>query len=343
MKHLLNTLFVLTEDAYLSLENENVVVLGENKVLGRMPLHTLEQILYFGYKGASPALMGKCVGLGIGLSFFKINGYFLAKVDGRQKGNVLLRKAQYRISDDESRSNLAARNFIVGKLFNARSVLERAKRDHPLSIDITKVVEVSKALKILLNNAKNAPDLDVLRGVEGEAASRYFRAFNELILQNKATFNFSVRSKRPPRDPINALLSFVYNLLANDCVSALEGVGLDSYVGFLHRDRPGRKSLALDLMEEFRSIYADRFVLTLINTKMIKPKDFEKQENGAVFLSKNAKKVILSEWQNKKKDVITHPFLNERIPWGLVPHIQALLLARCIRVDLDEYPAFLWK
>ena len=343
MKHLLNTLFVLTEDAYLSLENENVVVLGENKVLGRMPLHTLEQILYFGYKCASPALMGKCVELGIGLSFFKINGYFLAKVDGRQKGNVLLRKAQYRISDDESRSNLAARNFIVGKLFNARSVLERAKRDHPLSIDITKVVEVSKALKILLNNAKNAPDLDVLRGVEGEAASRYFRAFNELILQNKATFNFSVRSKRPPRDPINALLSFVYNLLANDCVSALEGVGLDSYVGFLHRDRPGRKSLALDLMEEFRSIYADRFVLTLINTKMIKPKDFEKQENGAVFLSKNAKKVILSEWQNKKKDVITHPFLNERIPWGLVPHIQALLLARCIRGDLDEYPAFLWK
>ena len=343
MRRLLNTLYVLTADTYLSLENENVVVNYEDKILGRFPLQLFEQICYFGYKGASPALMGECARRGIGLSFFRESGRFLAKVCGNNHGNVLLRKEQYRVSDDTERSCLLARNFIVGKIYNSRGLLDRTRRDHGLVVDSALLQTASSRMLQLTRQARKAVNLDALRGIEGEAASVYFSVFNEMILQNKKCFVFNGRVKRPPTDAVNALLSFAYTMLANDCASALEGVGLDSYVGFLHRDRPGRISLALDLMEEFRSVVADRFVLTLINNRMINQKSFKVQENGSVLLSDEAKKIVLNEWQERKKQVITHPFLNEKLPWGLVPHIQAQLLARYLRGDLEEYPCFMWK
>src|SRR5574344_2154811 len=324
MKHLLNTLFVLTPETYLSLENENVVVNLESDILGRFPLHTLEQLYYFGYKGASPALMGKCARYGIGLSFFTPNGRFLAKVLGEMHGNVLLRKEQYRISDDTNKSCLLARNFITGKILNSRSFVERIRRDHALSINDEVLREASRRLLEIAKLTKICTDLELLRGHEGEAASIYFAVFNQLILQNKDFFIFNGFVKRPPKDPVNALLSFVYTVLANDCASALSGVGLDPYVGFMHRDRPGRKSLALDLMEEFRSIYADRFVVYLINNRILSNKSFELQESGSVLLTANARKKVLSEWQDRKKDIITHPFLEEKLPWGLLVHIQAI-------------------
>ena len=343
MRRLLNTLYVLTEDAYLSLENENIVVTFAEGAVKRFPLQMLEQILFFGYKGASPALMGACAKLGIGLCFYRPNGRFLARVSGNHYGNVLLRKEQYRVSDDKDTSCQFARCFIAGKIYNARSVFERARRDHALSIDIGPLVQASADMLSIARQARVCADLDVLRGLEGEAASIYFGNFDSLVLHNKTVFSFSGRVKRPPTDPVNAMLSFAYTLLANDCASALEGVGLDPYVGFLHRDRPGRVSLALDLMEELRSPFADRFVLTLINNRMINSMSFTIQENGSVLLSEDARKKFLNAWQERKKDIVTHPFLEEKLPWGLIPFVQAQLLARCLRGDLEEYPAFLWK
>ena len=343
MRHLLNTLFVMTENSYLALENENVVVKQEEEVLGRIPLLTLENILYFGYKGASPALMGACASNKIGLCFLKPNGRFLARVCGASQGNVLLRKKQYRISDDLSSCCIWARNFIVGKLYNSRTVLERARRDHPLNVDVAALERVSHELCLSMKEARKVLDVESLLGIEGNAAKLYFSVFQELILQNKKEFPFTGRCKRPPIGRVNALLSFVYTLLAHDCASALESVGLDSYVGFLHRDRPGRESLAMDIMEELRSVYADRFVLTLINNRMIRPNHFWEKENGVIWLNETGRKVVLQAWQEKKREVICHPFLQEKIYWGLVPFVQALLLARSLRGDLDEYPAFLWK
>lgn len=343
MRRLLNTLFVLTEDAYLSLENENVVVKKGDEALGRVPLLTLENILYFGYKGASPFLMGECAKRGIGLCFLSVHGRFLARVCGENPGNVLLRKMQYRLSEDVEKNCAFARNFIAGKIFNARTVLERARRDHPLNIDGEKFQLVSNELKSSTKLARKAVDVDILRGIEGNAASAYFSVFDDLILQNKKQFFFAGRSKRPPIGRVNALLSFAYTLLAHDCASALESVGLDAYVGFMHTDRPGRFSLALDLMEELRAIYADRFVITLINNRIVKPTDFDEKENGVTLLNDAGRKRFLQEWQEKKREMIMHPFLEEKIAWGLVPYAQALLLARTIRGDLDEYPAFLWK
>lgn len=343
MRHLLNTLYILTEDVYLSLENENIVVNKDNVVLKRFPLRMFEQILYFGYKGASPALMGECAKCNISLCFYTPYGRFLARVTGKHYGNVLLRKEQYRISDDEVKSCLMARNFIVGKIYNARSVLERAKRDHPLSVDVAALNSASHEMLEIARVTKNVENLDTLRGLEGEAASIYFANFNGLILHGKDFFNFTTRVKRPPTDPVNALLSFAYTILANDCAAALEGVGLDPYVGFLHRDRPGRISLALDLMEELRSAFADRFVLTLINNRVVNKKSFDIQEDGAVLLKDEARRSFLNAWQERKKETITHPFLGEKIPWGLVPFVQAQLLTRVLRGDLEEYPCFMWK
>lgn len=343
MRRLLNTLFILTEDAYIALENENVVVKREDEVLGRIPLLTLENIIYFGYKGASPFLMGECAKRGIGMCFLSPHGRFLARVCGENPGNVLLRKKQYHVSEDEIRSCALARNFIAGKIFNARTVLERAKRDHPLNVDVEKIQSVSNELKFAIKEARKATDADMLRGIEGNAASSYFSVFDGLILQNKKQFPFTSRVKRPPIGRVNALLSFAYTLLAHDCASALESVGLDAYVGFLHCDRPGRFSLALDLMEELRAIYADRFVVTLINNRVVKPTDFDEKENGVTLLNENGRKRFLQEWQEKKQEKIMHPFLEEKIAWGLVPYVQALLLARTLRGDLEEYPAFLWK
>lgn len=343
MRHLLNTLFVLTEDSYLALDGENVLVLQNEDTIGRFPLHTLEGILYFGYKGASPALMGACAKHGVGLCFMTPNGRFLARACGESRGNVLLRKIQCRISDSEDESCIIARNFIAGKLYNARWVLERATRDHALRVDTDRLKAVGADLAAAAKKSAEIMCLDELRGVEGEAATRYFGVFDELLLQNKDDFFFHTRSRRPPMDNVNAMLSFAYSILANDCASALEAVGLDPYMGFMHRDRPGRKSLALDLMEELRPCFADRFVISCVNSRSVQPKHFQKQENGAVYMTEEGRRAFLSAYQTRKKEQITHPFLNEKLPWGLVPYIQALLLARCLRGDLDGYPPFLWK
>lgn len=343
MKRLLNTLYIMSNNRYLSLDGENVVILEEQKEIGRIPLHNLQSIITFGYTGASPALMGACAQRNIDVSFMSGNGRFLARVSGEVKGNVTLRKQQYRISEDRNQSIRIARNFIVGKVYNARWVLEWAARDYPMRLDADKLKEKSSILYRSLENIRNCDNAASLLGLEGEVASVYFSVFDELILQQKEDFVFQGRNKRPPLDNVNAMLSFAYTLLAGMCGAALEGVGLDPYVGFYHTDRPGRMSLALDLMEELRSVMADRFVLTLINKKVIKNNYFHKKENGAVILDEEGRKVFLSAWQSKKQDTIKHPFLDEKIEWGMLPHVQAMLLARFLRGDLDEYPPFLWK
>jgi CRISPR-associated protein Cas1 len=343
LRKLLNTLYVTSADAYLSLDGENIVVLREKEELIRVPLHNVEGVVTFGYTGASPALMGECAKRKIALSFFTPNGRFLADISGMENGNVFLRRTQYRMADDMELSAAVAKNILTGKLHNSRWVLERAARDHGARIDSVSVKTAARVLYESIEPLQQANSLESLRGIEGEAAARYFSVFNELILQSKDDFYFKARSRRPPLDNVNALLSFAYSLLANDVAAALRSVGLDPFVGFLHRDRPGRKSLALDLMEELRAVIADRFVLTLINTRQIEAKGFHKQENGATLFKDDTKRIFLNAWQTRKQEEITHPFLDEKIEWGLVPYVQSLLLARFMRGDIDEYPPFLWK
>lgn len=343
MRKLLNTLFVTSEDVYLALESENVVVYAGDEKRGQYPLLMLEGIVSFSYKGASPALMGACAQRGIQLAFLTPRGRFLARVCGQDRGNVLLRKAQYRSSDDPAESCRIARGFIFGKVYNQRWVLERTLRDHRLRVNESTLHQASQALAAFLPIIETTEDLDTLRGIEGEAAARYFQVFDEMVLSQKADFLLNDRNRRPPMDNMNALLSFAYTILANDCASALESVGLDSYVGFLHRDRPGRASLSLDLMEELRAPLADRLCLTLVNNRVLQDKHFERQDSGAVFLSADGRKQFLNAWQNRKREELTHPYLKEKICWGLVPYVQALLLARYLRGDLDGYAPFLWK
>ena len=343
MKKLLNTLYVLSEDSYLRLDGENIVIQRDDQVAARFPLHTLENIICFNYAGASPQLMGACAERHVGLSFFTPRGRFLASVHGESQGNVLLRMQQYRLAEDEAASCLIARNMLVGKVYNSRSVLERALRDHPQRVNQPKLQSASQALADAMPMISNETNLDTLRGTEGKAAHSYFSVLDDLILQGREAFSFTHRSRRPPRDPVNALLSFAYTLLALDCANALSAVGLDPYVGFLHRARPGRRSLALDLMEEMRSVRADRFVLTLINNRVIQSKHFIIKENDTCLMDDTGRKVFLTAWQERKQEVITHPYLKEKISWGLLPHVQALLLARALRGDYDAYPPFLWK
>lgn len=343
MKRLLNTLYITSGNRYLSLDGENVVVLEEQQEIGRISLHNLQAIVTFGYTGASPALMGVCAQRNIELSFMSGNGRFLARVTGEVKGNVTLRKQQYRVSDDREKSIKIARNFILGKVYNSRWVLERAGRDYAMRLDAELIRKKSLYLAQSMKNIRMCENNEELLGLEGEAASVYFSVFDELILQQKKDFYFHGRNKRPPLDNVNAMLSFAYSLLASMCGSALESVGLDPYVGFFYTDRPGRMSLALDLMEEFRSIMADRFVLTLINKRIMKSDHFMKKENGAVIMSDEGRKLFISAWQSKKQETITHPFLNEKIEWGMAPYVQSMLLARYLRGDIDEYPPFFWK
>ena len=343
MRRLLNTLFVLSENAYLSLDGENVVVSQDRQETARFALHTLEGILCFSYTGASPALMGGCAERGISLAFFTPRGRFLARIAGETRGNVLLRQQQYRAADDPFASCRHARGFLLGKVYNARWVLERATRDHPQRVPVERLKALSGQLAAALPRIQDAMTAEELRGIEGEAAQRYFDGFDSLILQQRETFAFSGRSRRPPLDPVNALLSFAYTLLARECAAALEGVGLDPYVGFLHRPRPGRTSLALDLMEELRPVCADRFVLSCINQKQLTAKHCQRQESGAVLLTEEGRRAFLTAWQQRRQQTIQHPFLGEKLPWGLVPHMQALLLARTLRGDLDCYPPFFWK
>ena len=343
MRTLLNTLFVMSEDAYLTLDGENIVANREKQVVGRFPMHNLAGVVSFSYAGASPALMGVCVERGIALSFCSPRGRFLARVDGGGSGNVLLRRTQYRVADDPAASCRAARCMIFGKLYNSRWSIERTRRDHGLRVDGEKLRAASERIQQTLSAVLEETSLDSLRGIEGTAATAYFSVLDDMILNRKEDFFFHGRNRRPPLDNLNAMLSFAYSLLAHDCAGALESVGLDSYVGFLHRDRPGRTSLALDLMEELRPCMADRFVLTLVNNRVVSGKDFEQQESGAVRFTEDGRRAFLKSWQEKKKETITHPYLNEKIPWGLVPYLQALLLARYLRGDLDAYPPFLWK
>lgn len=343
MRKLLNTVYITSPDSYLSLDGENLVVQKGNSEVARLPLHNLESIIAFGYTGASPALMGACAKRNISLSFMTQSGKFLSRVVGEVRGNVTLRKVQFRLSDNMEESTKIARNFIFGKIYNGRWVIERATRDYSERIDVIKLKKVSEGLAKALNLVLNCGNLDELRGFEGEAATQYFSVFDDLILQQKDNFFFHGRNKRPPLDNVNAMLSFVYTLLAHDTAAALETVGLDPYVGFMHRDRPGRISLALDLMEELRCVYADRFVISLINKKVVNFNGFTQKEDGAVIMDDDTRRTILQAWQSRKQEKITHPFLQEKLEWGLVPYAQAMLLARFIRGDLDEYPPFLWK
>ncbi|MGM9624319.1 MAG: type I-C CRISPR-associated endonuclease Cas1c [Eubacteriales bacterium] len=343
MKKLLNTLYVTTPNAYLSLDGENVVVSVDGEEKLRVPLHNLQNIVTFGWQGASPALMHHVSELGIGLSFFSQNGRYLCSVEGEIRGNVLLRREQYRIADDEQQSLKIAVNMIGAKTVNSRVVLTRFLRDHPMSADAEKIQNAADYLNESLGKIREAENIEMLRGFEGVNATCYFSVLDAMILQNKTDFRFITREKRPPCDRVNAMLSFCYSMFANDCASALSSVGLDPYVGFMHTDRPGRKSLALDIMEEFRSVVCDRFVLSMINLRQISADDFVVKENGAVLLKDDARKNFLTAWQKRKKETITHPFLGDKCEWGILPFIQAELLARYIRGDLDEYPPYLWR
>lgn len=339
MKTHLNTLFITREGAYLRKDGAAVEVRLDGQTLLRVPLHNLDGIVCLGYDiGASAQLMAGCSEAGVTLSFCSPHGKFLAAVRGFTPGNVLLRRAQYRHADDPTACVRHAQSFVAAKVTNTKNVLLRHARDHASHPTI------DAALPLLRRNALavlRAESLDSLRGIEGDSASLYFSTFTQLI--TVPGFEFPGRIRRPPTDPVNALLSFCYSLLAHDCRSALESVGLDAAVGFLHRDRPGRPSLALDLMEEFRPVFADRCVLTLLNRRQIQPGDFRHRETGAVELTDDARKRVLVAWQERKQDEITHPFLQEKMSLGLVPFIQSRLLARAIRGDLDAYPPFIWR
>ena len=342
MKRHLNTLYITSPDAYIRKEGMTFVVEVEDKKALQAPVRTIENIVCFGFKPLTPALMAFCVENNIGISYLSMHGKFLARVYGEQRGNVLLRKTQYSMSDSEDKSLCIARNIIAAKLANSRSVLQRHKRNHGDSGDgriAAAIDELARYIKLI----QNAHNLDVLRGYEGDSASIYFGCFNELITSQKEDFVMNGRTKRPPLDYVNALLSFVYMLLVNELRSAMETTGLDPQVGFLHRIRPGRPSLALDLMEEFRAYIADRVVLNLINLKQVSKADFERRETGEIRISERGRKEVLMAYQKKKDEVIEHPFLGDKTTVGLPPHIQAMLLARYIRGDMEHYPPFYIK
>ena len=344
MRRMLNTLFVMTQGAWLSLEGENIVVHLDRETKQAFPVHIFESIVCFGRVNATAPLLGFCGSRGVAVSFFSEQGRFLARVDGAVHGNVLLRRQQYRAADDMRLSAKIARSVLIAKISNCRSVLMRFLRDNEKQ-DKT-YPQVSSAIRYLETIVRDMTEnrsLDELRGCEGDAARCYFGVFNDLILSQKEDFCFTDRNRRPPMDMVNALLSYVYSLLAHDMASALEGTGLDPAVGYLHRDRPGRPSLALDMMEEYRSWFADRLVLSLINLKQVKPSGFAVSENGSVLMDDETRKKVIAEWQSRKQDELTHPYTGEKVQIGMLPHIQARLLARHIRGDLVEYPPFVWK
>ncbi len=344
MKKLLNTVYITTEGASLRKDGENFVAEVEGVERARVPFHRLASIVTFGPIYVSPALIGACAGAGVTMVFLERNGRFSARVEGPVSGNVLLRRAQYRLSETPDD---VVRSFLVGKVANQRAVLMRGQRDHGNELEAAERGALDGAidrLARLMDRIARAPaTLDELRGFEGEAAAVYFAVFDHLIRTPDEPLRWRGRSRRPPLDPVNALLSFLYTLLTHDCRSALEAAGLDPAVGFLHRDRPGRPSLALDLMEELRPVLADRLALSLINRRQLRAADFEKRENGAVMISDEARKTVLTAWQERKREERHHMFLDEKAPLGLVPYLQAQMLARHIRGDLDAYPPWFWK
>jgi len=343
MKHMLNTLYVVTPGSYMALDGEAVAVKCDGQTTIRVPLHNLDGIVAFGSVGCSPALMFACADHNVSLSFMGMNGRFQARVQGPVSGNVLLRREQYRRADNLAESADIAANIIAAKIANCRTSLLRATRDHPDRRACPRLLEAAGALKDCLTRIGIGFPLDVLRGIEGEAAAAYFAVFSDLIVSQEQEFRFAGRSRRPPLDNVNALLSFVYSLVLHDTMSALEGVGLDPAVGFMHRDRPGRPGLALDLMEEVRPVLADRLVITLINRQQVRASGFTLIESGGVLLDETTRKTVLTAYQERKRTEMQHPFLKEKIPVGLLLHVQALLLARYLRGDMDAYPSFFWK
>jgi CRISP-associated protein Cas1 len=341
MRHLLNVLYVTTQDSYLAKEGLNVLLKVEQETRFRMPVHNLEGIVCFGRVSVSPPLMALCAEHGVGVSFLTEHGAFQGRVVGPAHGNVLLRRQQYRFADDPGVSAKIASRVVLAKLVNSQGVLERAVRDHAQKIDAPAVRQAVSGLSEQIAALTPCPQLDSVRGIEGIGSAAYFSVFDHLILEHKDTFFFKNRSRRPPLDPMNSLMSFLYTLLAHDVRSALETVGLDPAVGFLHRDRPGRPSLALDLMEELRPIVADRLALRLTNLRQIAPSGFTIKESGGVLMDDETRKVVLTEWQKRKQEEVPHPFLQETIKVGLIPYAQALLLARFIRGDMDDYPPFI--
>jgi CRISPR-associated protein Cas1 len=340
MKKPLNTLYVTTQGSYLAKDGESVLVRIESETRLRVPLHTLSGIVCFGQVSCSPPLMGFCAEKDVSLSFLTEHGRFLARVQGPVNGNVLLRREQYRRADDEVSSCSIARAAVQAKIANCRTVLLRGMREHGLDGEVGSAAgRLARSLQL----AEAATSIDNVRGVEGEAARSYFCVFDHLITTAKEHFFFRERSRRPPVDNVNALLSFLYTLLMHDIAGALETVGLDPAVGFLHRDRPGRLGLALDLMEELRPVLADRLALSLINRRQVKEHGFQTTEAGGVVMDDATRKEVLVAWQKRKQEEIQHPFLGEKISFGLLPYIQALLFARCLRGDLDAYPAFFWR
>ena len=343
MKQHLNTLFVTSQGAYLAKDGEAVAVRIDHETKLRVPVINLGGIMCFGHISASPALMALCARSDVAVSFLTEHGRFLARVSGFSPGNVLLRREQYRSADDPTRCRDIARNIVAAKIANCRTTLLRGARDYPDAPGRQALEEAAARLARYISQVRQAANADQARGIEGDSAATYFSAFNHLLTTQREPFAFRARSRRPPLDPINALLSFLYTLLAHDARAACEACGLDAAVGFLHRDRPGRPGLALDLMEEFRSYLADRLALSLINRQQVRPAGFETTESGGVVMDDTTRKTVLTAYQERKQELLTHPFLGEKTTAGLLVHLQARLLARYLRGDLDAYPPFIWK
>lgn len=340
MEPILNTLFVMTQGAYLRLDHDTVKVEVEKVVKIQVPLMHLSGIVLFGDVLISPFFMHKCAEEGRSVVFLGRGGRFKARLVGPTSGNILLRKAQYEMADDENRLTRICRNIVAGKAQNCRSVVMRSAREDASGENSQRLKNTASSLAATIRAIEETKGVHEIRGFEGIAAKSYFETFDLMIKANRESFIFANRSRRPPRDRINALLSFIYTLLASDCTAALEGVGLDPQMGYLHAIRPGRNALALDLMEEFRPIIADRLTLSLINMRQITPDDFEDRPGGAVYLNEKGRKTVLTEYQKKKQDEIQHSYLQRRAPLGVMPHLQARLLARHIRGDMDEYIPF---
>lgn len=344
MKKYLNTLYVTTQGAYLNKEGETVVITIDNEKKLQVPIHTIGGIVCFGQVSVSPFLMGFCAEKNVGITYLTAYGRFMASVHGESRGNVLLRREQYRWADDPVQSANIAKNIVIGKITNSKTVLSRTLRDHRDKVDTEKIEKAIEILTATLNTfVANPLTVDEIRGLEGVAARHYFSVLDDLIIHQKKEFRFNGRNRRPPRDNVNCLLSFLYTLIMHDVRSALEGVGLDAYVGFLHQDRPGRAGLALDMAEEFRSVIADRLALSLINLKQVDGTGFITSEAGGILMTDDTRKIVLTAYQKRKQEEIMHPFIEEKMEIGLLFHVQAALLARLIRGDLNEYPVFFWK
>jgi CRISPR-associated protein Cas1 len=343
LKRLLNTLYVTTPDSYLSKDGTNLVVLSDNKEIGRIPIHNLQAVICFGHMGASPAAMRLCTENSVSLSFMTPYGKFQAAIVGEVKGNVLLRREQYRLADRPDISLEISKNILIGKFTNSRHLLRRGKNDHRGSIDVLRIDRTIERISSGLESIDACENIDALRGLEGDVAKSYFVGLNELILKQKEDFHINCRSRRPPMDNMNSLLSFLYTMLAHDVKSALSAVGLDPYVGFLHTDRPGRPSLALDIMEEMRPVLVDRLALNFVNLCRISNEDFVEKETGGIIMKDGTRDMILEGWQTRKADEVFHPFIEEKIKIGLVPNVQSMLLSRYICGDIDGYPPFIMK